>query len=137
MIDVGLSVFRLKDAMSKYIHINTDISLCSVREIVLSFSRGTIQRLISCSEHRGEEGGRRTGHLSLASVATGHSLEAPCGLGISKEAGGVSLGGGEETPSQSHTGCDRAGRRKWPGCGRAFTIGMCEGAVSEAAHVPM
>ncbi len=100
----------------------------------------TVTRLISRFdrlEHGGGEGGRRTGYLSLASVATGHSLVAPCGLGNSKEAGGVSQGGGEETPSHSNTGCNRAGRRKWLACGRVFIIGMCEGAVSEAAHVPM
>lgn len=59
--------------------------------------------LSSCFEHGGGEGGRRTGYLSLASVATGHSLVAPCGLGNSKEAGGVHQGGGEERPHHTQT----------------------------------
>lgn len=89
-------------------------------------------------EDGGGEGRRRTGNLSLASVAAGHSLVAPCGLENSKEAGGVSQGGGEGTPSQSSTGCNRAGRRKWLACGRVFDYwdvrGGCQWS-STCAHV--
>lgn len=69
-------------------------------------------------------------------MATGHSLVAPCGLGNGKEAGGVSHGV-EDSPPHSNSSCNSAGRRKLLACGRAFIIGMCEGAVSEGAHVPM
>ena len=93
---------------------------------------------LTAFEDGGGEGRRRTGNLSLASVAAGHSLVAPCGLENSKEAGGVSQGGGEGTPSQSSTGCNRAGRRKWLGCGRVFDYwdvrGGCQWS-STCAHV--
>lgn len=141
MIDVGLSVFRLKGAMSKCVHVSIDISLYFFCDSVLSFTSATMPRLISYFnrvEDGGGEGRRRTGNLSLASVAAGHSLVAPCGLENSKEAGGVSQGGGEGTPSQSSTGCNRAGRRKWLACGRVFDYwdvrGGCQWS-STCAHV--
>lgn len=102
MIDVRLSVFRLKGAMSGNVHGNDDIPPRSTRPAVLSFNCARVRwlmRRFGRFGHGGGEGRRRTGNLSLASVATGHSLVAPCGLGNSEEAGGVSQGGGEETPS--------------------------------------
>lgn len=112
MIDVGLSVFRAKGAMGKYVHRNNHGSP-STGVIVSPFSRETTEELGSYFERGAEERGRRTAeYLSLASVATGHSLVAPCGLGNTEEAGGAGQGGGEETPSPPHTGCNSAGRRK-------------------------
>lgn len=123
--------------MSKYVHRNNHGSP-STGVIVSPFSRENTEELGSYFERGAEERGRRTAeYLSLASVATGHSLVAPCGLGNTEEAGGAGQGGGEETPSPPHTGCEALGGEKWPACGRAFIIGMYEGAVSEAAHVPM
>lgn len=87
---------------------------------------GRLVSFVDRFAHRRRKGGGVRGVLSLASVATGHSLVAPCGLGNNTEAGGVSHGV-QDPPSLSNSSCNRAGRRKLPACGRAFIIGMCEG----------
>jgi len=60
-------------------------------------------------------------------VATGHSLVAPCGLGNSKEAGGVQQGGGDETLSHANTGCNRAGWRNGSPGGGFLLLGYASG----------
>lgn len=111
--------------------------LYSVRHLSLRCPSETL-RLVSWFENGGGEGGRPHGYLSLASVATGHSLVAPGGSGNGKEAGGVGQGGGEDFPHHTHTlAMNRAGRRKWLACGRACIIRIREGAVNTAAHVPV
>lgn len=83
-----------------------------------------------------ERWGRRKaeGYLSLASVATGHSLVVPCGLGNSTEAGG-----GAETPSQSLTGSkcgcwEEKMARLWEGFYHWDVWGGCQ-CSSTCAHV--
>lgn len=71
--------------------------LYSVRYLSLCCPSETL-RLVYLFENGGGKGGRPHGYLSLASVATGHSLVAPGGSGNGKEAGGVGQGGGEDFP---------------------------------------
>ena len=105
--------------MCPRVHFHSDRSSRSLCGVVSSSSGDTVRGLDPCSARGAEAGGRRAGFSSLASVASGHSLVAPCGLGNSEEAGGGSPGGGAGTPSHSHTGCGRAGRRTCLWCGRA------------------
>lgn len=83
MIDVGLSVFR---AITNRIHVKLSYNFCCVVFHVVFPNSNAKTHLLCWPFSKGRRTLNSSLAHSLASVAVGHSLVAPCGLGNSKEA---------------------------------------------------